>query len=171
MILLGVDPGLLRMGYGVIEAKGSDVRLKEGGIIQGGPSSTPIAQRLVTLYDGIREVVAEYSPVALALEEIYSHYAYPNTAILMGHARGVVCLAAAQAGIPVFNYASTKVKHSMVGSGRASKVQVQKAIQARLNLPHVPEPNDVADALALALCHWQMAGGATEMILQGRRAS
>ncbi|MFH1559872.1 MAG: crossover junction endodeoxyribonuclease RuvC [Chloroflexota bacterium] len=169
MILLGVDPGLLRMGYGVIEAQGSKVRLREGGTIQGGPASTPLEKRLVTLYDGIREVMVEYSPEAVALEDVYSHYAYPSTAVLMGHARGVVCLMAAQRGIPVFNYASTQVKHSMVGSGRASKAQVQRAIQARLNLSQVPEPNDVADALALALCHWQMARAA-EMILQGPKA-
>jgi crossover junction endodeoxyribonuclease RuvC len=125
---------------------------------------------LVTLYEGIREVVAEYNPEALALEELYSHYAHPITAVLMGHARGVVCLAAAQSGIPVFDYASTKVKHSMVGSGRASKAQVQRAVQARLNLSQVPEPNDVADALALALCHWQMAKVA-EMTLQGLKAN
>ena len=168
MILLGVDPGLLRMGYGVIEAKGSSVRLREGGIIKGGPSSTPLEERLATLYDGIREVVAEYSPQVLALEEIYSHYAYPNTAVLMGHARGVVCLAAAQKGIPVFNYASTKVKQSLAGSGRASKMQVQRAISARLNLSQVPEPNDVADALALALCHWQIVGAA-DRTLHGLR--
>jgi crossover junction endodeoxyribonuclease RuvC len=158
------------MGYGVIEAQGSKVRLLEGGTIHGGPSSAPLEERLVTLYEGIREVVAEYSPEALALEELYSHYAHPITAVLMGHARGVVCLAAAQSGIPVFDYASTKVKHSMVGSGRASKVQMQRAIQARLNLPQVPEPNDVADALALALCHWQMAKVAG-MILRGLKAS
>jgi crossover junction endodeoxyribonuclease RuvC len=166
MILLGVDPGLLRMGYGVIEAKGSSMRLKEGGIIQGGPSSTPLEERLATLYKGINEVMFEYSPEVLALEEIYSHYAYPNTAVLMGHARGVVCLAAAQNGIPVFNYAATRVKSTLAGSGRARKMQVQKAVTARLHLPQIPEPNDVADALALAICHWQIA--ATEnKILRG----
>ena len=155
MILLGVDPGLLRMGYGVIEVEGMRVRLKEGGVIRGGSSSIPLERRLVTLYDGICEVVSEYSPDALALEEIYSHYAYPNTAVLMGHARGVVCLAASQKGILVFNYASTKVKHALAGSGRATKMQVQKAIMSRLNLSKIPEPNDVSDALALAICHWQ----------------
>ena len=123
----------------------------------------------MALYDGIKEVVAEYNPDALALEELYSHYAYPSTAVHMGHARGVVCLAAAQSGIRVFNYASTQVKHSMVGSGRASKAQMQRAIQARLNLAQVPEPNDVADALALALCHWQVAVAA-EMTFQGLKA-
>ena len=170
MILLGVDPGLLRMGYGVIEAQGSKARLREGGTIQGGPPSTPLAERLVALYCGIREVVAEFNPAALALEELYSHYAYPSTAVLMGHARGVVCLAAAQSDVPVFNYASTQVKHAMVGSGRASKAQVQRAIQARLNLAQVPEPNDVADALALALCHWQMAA-ASDLTMQALRAN
>lgn len=169
MIILGVDPGLLRMGYGVIEAQGSSVQLMEGGTIQGGSSSTPLEERLVTLYDGIREVMTEYTPRAVALEQLYSHYAHPITAVLMGHARGVVCLAAAQKEIPVFNYASTQVKHSMVGSGRASKAQVQRAIQTRLNLSQVPEPNDVADALALALCHWQMARMA-EMTSQGLKA-
>jgi len=156
------------MGYGVIEANGNSVRLREGGIIKGGSSSLPIEERLVTLYEGISEVLSEYSPQVLALEEIYSHYAYPNTAVQMGHARGVVCLAAAQNGIQVFNYASTKVKHSLVGSGRASKMQVQRAISARLNLSQVPESNDVADALALALCHWQIAG-ATDRTLHGLR--
>ena len=158
MILLGVDPGLLRMGYGVIEALGGSVRLREGGVIRGGTSSTPIEQRLAALYDGLRGVVDEYPPDAMALEEVYSHYAHPATAVLMGHARGVACLVAAQSGTPLFSYASTQVKHSMVGSGRAGKAQIQMAIQARLSLPRLPEPNDVADALALALCHWQTIG-------------
>ena len=144
--------------------------MREGGIIQGGPASIPLEERLVTLYDSIRDVVAEYNPEAMALEELYSHYAYPNTAVVMGHARGVVCLAAAQGGIPVFNYPSTQVKHSIVGSGRASKAQMQRAIQVRLKLAQVPDPNDVADALALALCHWQMAA-ALKMTLQELKAN
>ena len=158
MILLGVDPGLLRMGYGVIEAVGNDVRLKEGGVIRGGASQAPVERRLVALYDGLREVVEEFRPDALALEEVYSHYAHPGTAVLMGHARGVACLIAAQCNVSLHSYASTRVKHSMVGSGRASKAQVQRAVQARLRLTQLPEPNDVADALALALCHWQTIG-------------
>jgi crossover junction endodeoxyribonuclease RuvC len=157
MRILGVDPGLLRTGYGVIEALGQRVSLMEGGIIQGGPSSVAMEERLSTLYDGLREVLAEYTPQAMAIEELYSHYAHPTTSVIMGHARGVLCLAAAQAGIPVFNYASTRVKHSLAGSGRAPKEQVQRAIQARLRLSQLPEPNDVADALALALCHWQVS--------------
>lgn len=158
MIMLGIDPGLLRMGYGVIETNGSRVKLVEGGVIRGGTSSKPIEDRLVALYDGVLEILREYYPVVVVLEEIYSHYAYPNTAVRMGHGRGVVCLAAGQMGVPVVNYAATKVKNSLVGTGRASKLQIQKAVASRLQLSRIPEPNDVADALALALCHWQIAG-------------
>ena len=155
MILLGVDPGINSMGYGVINTHGSQVSLLEGGAIKGGPSSLPLSDRLLKLYKGISEVIMEYEPEALALEDIYSHYAYPNTAIIMGHARGIVFLASAERGIPVFSYPATRVKHSIVGTGRATKMQVQKSIQAKLRLKHIPEPNDVADALALAICHWQ----------------
>ena len=158
MIMLGIDPGLLRMGYGIIETEGSKVKLVEGGVIRGGTSSRPISERLVTLYDGVLEILREYCPAVVVLEEIYSHYAYPNTAVLMGHGRGVVCLAAGQMGVPIVHYTATKVKNSLVGSGRASKLQIQKAITSRLQLNRIPEPNDVADALALAICHWQIAG-------------
>jgi len=165
MRILGVDPGLLRTGYGVVEALGSSVSLREGGFIQGGPPSVAMEERLVSLYDGLREVLTEHTPQVMALEELYTHYAHPSTAVIMGHARGVICLAAAQAGIPVFSYASTQVKQSLAGSGRATKAQMQRAIQSRLGLPALPEPHDVADALALALCHWQVSK-ATNMIAQ-----
>ena len=92
----------------------------------------------------------------MALEQLYSHYERPRTAILMGHARGVICLAAAQAGIPVFHYAATQVKRILTGAGRAPKVQVQQAVQRELALPKLPEPPDVADALAIALCHYYL---------------
>jgi crossover junction endodeoxyribonuclease RuvC len=156
------------MGYGVVEAQGSNVRLMEGGIVQGGAHSVPLAKRLAALYDGIIGVVGDYHPDVLALEEIYSHYAYPNTAVLMGHARGIVCLAAFQNAIPVVSYAATQVKHFMVGSGKASKAQIQRAVQTRLSLKEVPEPNDVSDALALALCHWQVT--IANMTLDGPEA-
>jgi len=97
----------------------------------------------------------------MAIEELYSHYARPRTAILMGHARGVICLAAAQAGIPVKHYAATQIKRILTGSGRAPKSQVQRAIQRELSLPALPEPPDVADALAAALCHYYLKGKAS----------
>jgi crossover junction endodeoxyribonuclease RuvC len=89
----------------------------------------------------------------MALEELYSHYSRPKTAILMGHARGVICLAAAQAGVPVIPYSATRIKRIVTGSGRASKAQVQRAVQSELRLDTLPDPPDVADALAIALCH------------------
>jgi len=84
---------------------------------------------------------------------LYSHYAHPRTSILMGHARGVICLAAAEAGIPVISYSATQIKRILTGNGRAPKIQVQQAIQRELRLANLPEPPDVADALAVALCH------------------
>ena len=160
MNILGVDPGLGSTGYGVIQANGNRITIREGGAIRGGPSSIPLELGFNTLYDALSEVLLEYSPSAVAVEQIYSHYNYPATAVIMGHARGVIALAAAKARVPLFNYSSTQVKHVLVGHGRASKIQVQKAIQARLKLTDIPEPNDVADALALAVCHWQISSGA-----------
>jgi crossover junction endodeoxyribonuclease RuvC len=90
----------------------------------------------------------------MALEELYSHYERPRTSILMGHARGVICLAAAQAGIAVIHYSATQVKKALTGSGRAPKSQIQEAVRRELRLSSPPEPPDVADALAIALCHF-----------------
>lgn len=164
MSILGVDPGLNTTGYGLIEVRGGTVALKEGGTITSGPSSTPIEQRLASLYSGVQEVLAEHRPEAMALEQVYSHYRYPATAMIMGHARGVIALAAALAKVPVFSYTSTQVKLAISGNGSATKVQIQRSIQARLGLDRPPEPNDVADALALAICHWQMATGAGQVL-------
>ncbi len=112
-----------------------------------------IAQRVAAIHRGIAEVIAALSPSVMAIEELYSHYERPRTAILMAHARGVICLAAAEAGIPVFSYAATQVKKIITGTGRAPKVQIQEAIRRELGLATLPEPADVADALAIAVCH------------------
>jgi crossover junction endodeoxyribonuclease RuvC len=92
----------------------------------------------------------------MALEELYSHYKRPRTAILMGHARGVICLAATQAGIPVVSYSATQIKKILTGAGRAPKGQMQRAVQFELGLAQLPDPPDVADALATALCHYHL---------------
>ncbi|MFO8010371.1 MAG: crossover junction endodeoxyribonuclease RuvC [Dehalococcoidia bacterium] len=154
MRILGVDPGLNTTGYGVIEISGGDIRVIEGGVIKGGSAGTRIELRLARLHDGIAEVMEQFKPEAMALEKLYSHYERPSTAILMGHARGVICLAAAQSGVPVCSYGATEIKSYLTGNGRASKVQMQKAIQAHLRLDQVPAPHDVADALAAAVCHY-----------------
>jgi len=96
-------------------------------------------------------------PSAMALEQLYSHYEHPRTSILMGHARGVICLAAAKANIEVINYSATQIKKVLTGNGRAPKSQMQAAIQRELRLAKLPEPADVADALAIALCHYYLA--------------
>jgi crossover junction endodeoxyribonuclease RuvC len=153
--ILGIDPGLNITGYGVLESTNGRLQLREAGVVRG-KSRGSLARRLVELHDGVAEVIASLHPDAMALEELYSHYARPRTAILMGHARGVICLAAAQAGIPVKHYSATQIKRILTGSGRASKSQMQRAIQRELGLATAPEPPDVADALAAALCHYYL---------------
>src|SRR5262249_35219168 len=106
------------------------------------------------------DVIESLQPAVMALEQLYSHVAHPRTSILMGHARGVICLAAAEAGIPVVHYPATQIKRILTGNGRASKLQMQLATQRELRLDEVPEPPDVADALAVALCHYYL--GRTE---------
>jgi crossover junction endodeoxyribonuclease RuvC len=150
--ILGVDPGLNVTGYGVVEVAAARLRVCEAGVVRGRARGS-LALRLAEIHQGVAEVIAALKPGVMALEELYSHYARPRTAILMGHARGVICLAATQAGIPVVHYSATQVKRILTGSGRASKSQVQRAIQRELALAQFPEPPDVADALAIALCH------------------
>jgi len=153
--ILGVDPGLNITGYGVLEASPGGPRLIEAGIVRGGDRGE-IAPRVEAIWQGITEVIAAFEPTALALEALYAHYKHPRTAILMGHARGVICLAGAQAGIPVVSYSATQVKRILTGSGRADKGQVQRTIQRELALMQLPQPADVADALAVALCHYYL---------------
>ena len=150
--ILGIDPGLNITGYGVLEIGDGKPRLCEAGVIRGKARGS-LTGRLLNIHNGVTEVIAGLRPSVMALEELYSHYKRPRTAILMGHARGVICLAAAQAGIPVVGYSATQVKKILTGSGRASKSQVQQAIMHEFRLSEIPEPPDVADALAIALCH------------------
>ncbi|HEX3999248.1 MAG TPA: crossover junction endodeoxyribonuclease RuvC [Pirellulales bacterium] len=152
-LILGIDPGLDTTGYGVLQPAVGGLRLVEAGVVRGGPSSQPLAERLAEIHRGVAEEIAAVRPAAMALEQLYSHYAHPRTSILMGHARGVICLAAAEAGIPVISYSATQIKRILTGNGRAPKSQVQQAIQRELRLANLPEPPDVADALAVALCH------------------
>lgn len=151
--LVGFDPGLQLTGYGVIDVSSSKPKLVEAGVIRL-PSHQSLAERLALLYRSTSEILAEHKPIGVAIEELYSHYERPKTAILMGHARGVLFLAAAEAGLPVSSYLPTKVKKVTTGSGRASKEQMQLAVQSTFSLSDPLEPPDVADALAVALCHY-----------------
>lgn len=153
MRILGIDPGLNTTGYGIIDVQEQRISVVEAGIIRGGTESD-IAPRLKRLYEGLDDLIRAVRPDAAALEALYSHYDRPTTAILMGHARGVLCLAVAQAGIPMASYSATQIKKILTGHGRASKEQVQLAVTRQLNISQVPDPPDVADALAVAVCHY-----------------
>ena len=155
--ILGIDPGLNVTGYGVIEIGGVNPQLVEAGVIRS-VSEHSLAKRIRTIFNGVCEVIESFQPESMAIEELYSHYQRPKTAILMGHARGVICLAASQADVPIRHYAATRIKKILTGSGRAPKSQIQQAVQRELNLRQLPEPADAADALAMALCHNFLSG-------------
>ncbi len=163
MRVLGVDPGLQCVGYGVIEfnkqeayasVRGGDRRLKliEAGVIRTS-SKDKLTNRLNKIYNALTQVLQACRPDVLALEELYSHYKNPRTAIIMAHARGVICLAAARQKLNVAGYAPRKVKKAVTGAGAATKSQMQRVVKEILGLKAVPEPHDVADALALAITH------------------
>lgn len=150
-LLIGVDPGLRRTGYAVVGPGGQDVRLIEAGVVRIETRLT-LEKRLVQLETGLEELIEATRPGSLACEELYAHYRHPRTAILMAHARGVILALAARRGLDVVSVPATQVKKLLTGSGRASKVQMQRAVMAALRLERVPEPHDVADAIAIALC-------------------
>lgn len=151
--ILGIDPGLNITGYAVLEFAAAGPKLCEAGVVRG-KTKESLTIRVHEIHLGVEEVIETWRPAAVALEQLYSNYLRPRTAILMGHARGVICLAAAQAGLPVISYSATQVKKLLTGSGRAPKEQIQRAVQRELRLDAMPEPADVADALAIALCHY-----------------
>lgn len=154
--ILGLDPGLHITGYAVIEARPERALIREAGIIRSaeGRGAADMAIRLSVLYNSLVEVLEQYQPSILAVEQLYAHYKHPRTALLMGHARGVLLLAAGQRHIPVISYNATHIKKLITGNGHASKEQMQYTMMRELQLPQLPEPPDVADALAVALCHY-----------------
>jgi crossover junction endodeoxyribonuclease RuvC len=153
--ILGVDPGLNITGYGVLEVTRGQVQVCEAGVVRG-RSKQSLADRLAEIHSGVADVIATLKPDWMALEQLYSHYKHPRTAILMGHARGVICLAAAEASLSVVPYSATQIKKVLTGNGRAPKSQIQLAIRRELSLSEIPDPPDVADALAVALCHYYL---------------
>lgn len=154
MKILGVDPGLEVTGYGVIEAGANPApRLLEAGLIRT-PRARSLAHRLFVVGHEIRRLFVQHRPDLVAVEDLYSYYKTPKPAILMGHVRGVVLEAAAEAKIPVASYLPTRVKRAVAGRGHASKEQIARLVRSRLRLSSKPVPSDVSDALAVALCHW-----------------
>jgi crossover junction endodeoxyribonuclease RuvC len=152
--VIGVDPGLNITGYGLIEIQTSAISLCEAGVIRLPRSKgRNLPERLDSLFDELAELLEEFRPEKMCLEEVFSHGSYPQTAILMGHARGVICLAASRARVPVVSLSAKRIKQSVTGNGNASKLQVQRAVKQYFSLERTPHPPDVADALAAALCY------------------
>jgi len=152
--VIGIDPGLRITGYGVVELLDGAIEpnLVEGGIIRIDPDAK-MENRLGQLHEELSTIVDRLKPDCFAVEKLYAHYKHPRTAILMGHARGVILLCAQQHGLPVQDWPSTEVKKAITGYGHASKEQVQRAVQSQCGLDEMPSPPDVADAIAIALCH------------------
>ncbi len=156
--MLGVDPGTAVTGYGVVETTHDHVgRLVECGVIRTVPRE-PLAQRLVTLFDGITDLIARHQPTAVALEGVF-YAKNVRTTVTLGHARGVILLAAARAGVPVSEFTPATVKKSVVGTGGAAKGQVGFMVQKLLHLASPPAPDDAADGVALALTYLITTGG------------
>ena len=153
MRVLGIDPGLQRTGYGVLDCAKSIVvpKLIDAGIIKL-TSKTSIAARLVELEMELTELIDEIKPQVCAVEKLYAHYNHPTTAILMGHARGVILLCIQRRGIKLVEISANRIKKNLTGHGHASKAQMQRSVQQLFKLKNLPEPADVADAIAIALC-------------------
>ena len=150
---LGIDPGLNRTGYAVFERTARGPALREGGVIRSTQKLT-LAERVLEIGQGLREVLDQYQPEVMAIEQVFSTGQYPKTALLMAHARGAILYAAAERNVRIVHYTPRQIKKLLTGSGKADKDQVQRAIQTELKLDRLLEPNDVADAAAVALCHY-----------------
>ncbi|MGO9463574.1 MAG: crossover junction endodeoxyribonuclease RuvC [Isosphaeraceae bacterium] len=155
--VVGIDPGLNVTGYAVVDPSPTGPFVVEAGVIRPRSAGSAMGDRLVWIHQSISELLEAFPPGSVALERVHSHVRYPRTAILMAHARGAIVLAAAQRETPIFGYAATRIKKTLTGNGRAPKLQIQHAIMTELGLERLPEPHDVADACAVALCHFHIS--------------
>jgi crossover junction endodeoxyribonuclease RuvC len=160
--VLGIDPGLAELGYGVIERAGPDRKIRwiEHGVICTS-AGVPVALRLQTIYQRLTELIAAFRPDEVAIEQLF-FASNVSTAMTVAQARGVAILASAQSGIPLGEYSPPQIKQAVTGSGKAAKRQVQLMVRAVLELPEIPRPDHAADALAVALCHLHHAGAVVE---------
>ena len=151
MVIMGIDPGFAITGYGIIRYEGNRFVTVDYGAITT-KATTPFAQRLLILSMGLDELISKYSPSAISVEELFFNKNI-KTALSAAHGRGIALLSGARSGAQVFEYTPLQVKQAVVGYGRAEKSQIQQMVKAILNLPEIPKPDDVADALAVAICH------------------
>ena len=151
MRVLGIDPGFAIVGYGVVDYVGNKFTVDDYGAVTTNAGQN-IFDRLKVVYDEVSEIIARVKPDCMAIEELFFN-TNTKTAITVAEARGILIIAAMNAGVPVFEYTPLQVKQAVTGYGRAEKGQVQQMIKILLNLEKVPKPDDVADALAIAICH------------------
>jgi crossover junction endodeoxyribonuclease RuvC len=164
VIVLGIDPGSRRCGYGVVAREGGRLRVVDSGVLV--PGDLPISQRLAAILDGLTDVIARNGPLEVAVEQVFAGVS-PRSALVLGQARGVALAASARAGLPVFEYQPTEVKLAFTGSGRASKEQMVRTARALLGVE--ADLADEADAIALAVCH--LARRAARIALAPGRAA
>lgn len=151
MKILGVDPGTIITGYGIIDYESPHFSVLDYGSIKP-PQGLKLSDRYLFIYHGIEELIAKFKPEALVVETQFVSK-NPQSAIKLGMARGIIVLAAKKQGISVFEYAPKKAKLAVTGNGKSSKFEVQKMVQLLLKLPSIPTPEDAADALSIAICH------------------
>ena len=151
MRILGIDPGIAIVGYGIVDKEGNRYKTVAYDAVTT-KAHTPLEDRLEKVYNGVCEIIKEYKPDAMSIEELFFNN-NAKTALTVGQARGVIILAAVQNHIPVYEYTPLQVKQALTGYGRASKTQIQQMMKSMLGLTEVPKPDDVADALAIAVCH------------------
>lgn len=151
VVIIGIDPGIAIVGFGVIEKQGNQIIPKQYGSIQT-RAGLETGIRLKQIYDAIKEIISIYKPDAFSIEKLYFNKNV-TTAMTVSQGRGVLMLAAVEADVPIFEYTPLQIKQALVGYGRAEKKQIQEMVRIYLNLKEIPKPDDVADALATAICH------------------
>jgi crossover junction endodeoxyribonuclease RuvC len=156
--VLGIDPGLVATGYGLIGPGPAGLAVLATGVIQT-TADLPLEARVHEVYEGVAKLLDTLCPALVVLEDLYAEYRFPRTALMMAHARGVICLAARQRSVTLLALAPGEAKRAVAGHGRASKEQVQASMQRLLGLDALPRPSHVADALALAFTGYSRAGG------------
>ena len=156
MKILGVDPGSQCTGYGCIDTSGSRHSVVVCGVIAA-PAHVTFPEKLLTIHQGLSELLAQHQPNAVAIEDLF-YARNARSALILGHVRGVLMLAASEAGVPISEYSPTEVKQAVVGYGRAEKRQVQQMVTLILGMDTAPTPLDVSDALAVAVCHAHSMG-------------
>ncbi|MBE3101634.1 MAG: crossover junction endodeoxyribonuclease RuvC [Firmicutes bacterium] len=151
MRVLGIDPGIAIMGYGVVEEQNNSLKVLDYGVVTT-PSDMDTPKRLLRIFESTVQLIEKFSPDVVAIEELFFNKNV-KTALIIGHARGAAVVAGAKMGLDIFEYTPLQVKQAVVGYGRAEKQQVQQMVKLLLNLREIPKPDDAADALAVAICH------------------